>query len=274
MKHIHYYIISALAALAFTGCADEIKPEDRLIYVEPAKASRAVLLEDYTGQRCVNCPYGMDVIESLTEQYGDTSVIAVSIHSGEFGFAGNDRLIGFMTDTGNEYYKHYGIENQPQAVIDRKLVGGKYCINREQWPNIVRTELEQNASINMALETAYDASTRTLDIRTLMTGNEGTTNGKLQLWLTEDSIVALQITPNDGVKYTKEYDYNYNHMHVFRTAVNGTWGEDVSVLRGDTISTHHTIQLDEKWVPAHTAVVAFVYNDGGVQQVVRKYVGK
>ena len=77
------YIILACVALMLISC-DEVSRDDRLTFVEPPEAGRAVLIEDYTGQYCVNCPRATEEIERLVEQYGDSVVIAVAIHSGPF----------------------------------------------------------------------------------------------------------------------------------------------------------------------------------------------
>ena len=71
MKKI-YFTILTLAALMMASC-DEVDPQDRLIYVEPPEVSRAVLIEDFTGQYCVNCPRATEEIERLIEEYGDTT---------------------------------------------------------------------------------------------------------------------------------------------------------------------------------------------------------
>ena len=70
------FVIVALACFMLTGC-DEVSESDRLIYVKPAEVSRAVLIEDFTGQRCINCPNAADEISRLQEEYGEDKVIAV-----------------------------------------------------------------------------------------------------------------------------------------------------------------------------------------------------
>ena len=69
--------------MAFIAC-DEVSNDKRLTYIEPPEAARAILIEDFTGQYCVNCPRATEEIERLIEQYGDTVIIAVAIHSGPF----------------------------------------------------------------------------------------------------------------------------------------------------------------------------------------------
>ena len=48
MKKI-IFTLSVLVMLLLAAC-DEVKMEDRFIYVEPPEVGRAVLIEDYTGQ--------------------------------------------------------------------------------------------------------------------------------------------------------------------------------------------------------------------------------
>ena len=47
---------------------------------------RTVLLEEFTGQKCTNCPDAHRMVAQLINQYGDR-LISVAIHSGGFGIA-------------------------------------------------------------------------------------------------------------------------------------------------------------------------------------------
>jgi hypothetical protein len=107
---------AALAAMtiAFGGCTP-IDENERLIEVDKPQAQRAVLIEDFTGQWCSNCPNAASVIESLLETYGSDVIIPVAIHSGPQGFQGGTaEMPGLKTDLGDVYYNKYGIEYQPQ----------------------------------------------------------------------------------------------------------------------------------------------------------------
>ena len=73
-----------LASLFLVGACDYIDEDDRFIYVEPANVAKRVLIEDFTGQRCVNCPSATETIKQLQDTYGKENVIAVAIHSGPF----------------------------------------------------------------------------------------------------------------------------------------------------------------------------------------------
>ena len=48
-----YGLVAILSVTSFMSCT-EIDENDRLIYVKPAEIKKHVLIEDFTGQRCVN----------------------------------------------------------------------------------------------------------------------------------------------------------------------------------------------------------------------------
>lgn len=264
IKNLFLGVATAAMAMAAASCSN-IDEGDRLIYVKPAEVGRAILIEDFTGQRCVNCPTGTEIINGIVDTYGEDNVIAVGIHSGPLGFAGNSKTPGLMTDTGNEYYTRWDKENkmgQPWVVFNRKTSPDSHYNN---WAAMVGTIISEKANLSVKIANAYDAAKRTLTTTVGAFGTNGTVNGKLQVWIVEDGVKALQMMP-DG-KPNKEYVHN----HVFRAAVNGTWGEDVTVKEGETTTMKYFYKLPEAWNADNIAVVAFVYNDGGVENVAKKH---
>lgn len=255
------YGFIAVSGLVFTACSN-IDEDDRLIYVKPAEVSRAVLVEDFTGQRCVNCPNATVEIESLIEQYGADNVIAVGIHSGPLGFDGSATVLGLKTAVGDEYFAHWGASFQPVGLVNRR--GGLKLFT--DWGKAVYDEVQKTAPLSIEVENSYNADSRELTIHTSYSGTEGNTTGKLQLWITEDNITAMQMMPDNTA------NANYVHNHVFRAAVNGTWGEDVTVTEGVTVNKSHIFSVPADWKAENLSVVAFVYNDDGVQQVTKKRV--
>lgn len=250
--------------MAAASCSN-IDEEDRLIYVKPAEVGRAILIEDFTGQTCNNCPTGTEIINGIVDTYGEDNVIAVGIHSGPLGFPGTATAVGLVTDTGNEYYSHWDKENkmgQPWVVFNRKTSPDNHYYN---WAAMVGTIISEKANLTVNIANAYDAASRTLTTTVGADGVNGTVNGKLQVWIVEDGVKALQKMP-DG-KINKEYIHN----HVFRAAVNGTWGEDVTVKEGETTTKQYSYKLPETWNADNIAIVAFVYNDSGVDNVAKKH---
>ena len=113
----------------------------------------------------------------------------------------------------------------------------------------------------MDIDLVLDVKNDQLTIWAEVKGIEGSTTGKLQLWLTEDNVTAFQLMP-DGSR-----NMEYVHQHVFRAAVNGSWGEPVTVKEGETFTTqHYSLTAQKGWNVENLSVVAFVYNDQGVLQ--------
>ncbi len=243
------------AALLSLAACDEVAEGDRYIELPQVTAQRTVLLEEFTGQNCRNCPAAHEVIKSLLAQYGD-ALISVSIHGGGFGVPVANN--GLMQPEGNEYVNYWGVESFPSAVVNR--MGGVQKV--DAWSASIRSLVGQSASLNMAVEAHPSADGKQIDITTTL-NPQSDLQGKLQLWITEDGIVKRQI--DNGVNIP-----DYVHNHVYRASVNGTWGEDVTLSSGVHKTLSHSIavrtETNETWNVENLHVVAFVYNDGGVLQ--------
>ena len=267
LKNIFLGVATATMAMAAASCSN-IDEGDRLIYVKPAEVGRAVLIEDLTGQRCINCPTGTDIINGIIETYGEDNVIAVGIHCGPLGFAGNSKRVGLKTDTGDEYYTHWANGTnlgQPSAIFNRKKGKGPID-NLNNWAAEVGLIISEKANLSVNIANAYDAKTRKLTTKVGAFGVNGTVSGKLQVWIVEDGIKAMQMMPDGSA------NQDYIHNHVFRAAVNGTWGEEVTVKEGETTSKDYSYVLPETWNAENISVVAFVYNDNGVENVAKKHI--
>ena len=267
LKNIFLGVATATMAMAAASCSN-IDEGDRLIYVKPAEVGRAVLIEDLTGQRCINCPTGTDIITGIIKTYGEDNVIAVGIHCGPLGFAGNSKSVGLKTDTGDEYYTHWANGTnlgQPSAIFNRKKGKGPID-NLNNWAAEVGLIISEKANLSVNIANAYDAKTRKLTTKVGAFGVNGTVSGKLQVWIVEDGIKAMQLMPDGSA------NQEYIHNHVFRAAVNGTWGEAITVKEGETTSNDYSYVLPETWNADNISVVAFVYNGNGVENVAKKHI--
>lgn len=250
------------AALGLMVACDEVSVNDRLIYVEPPQVSRAVLIEDYTGQYCVNCPRATEEIERLIEQYGDSIVIAVAIHSGPFGKSKGEPS-PLYTEVGDMYFNTWGMSAQPIGLIDRLF--GSTPFSYTDWAGGVNYEVAIEPPVSFLTDIDYDSETRDAAIEVQTIGlDSALVSGKLQVWLVEDSIDSFQLMP-DGSR-----EEHYNHMHVFRASVNDPWGDALSVSHGQVAVKNYELKLDPAWVPEHCSVVTFLYDDSGVHQVAKK----
>lgn len=247
----HSIILLLTVAILFS--CENVSEEERLIYVKPVPARKTVLLEDFTGQRCVNCPKAVDEISRLTEQYGDDAIVAVGIHSGPLGFHTNNRFVGLSTATGDDYFNHWNFDYQPVGMIDRGS-----ALDYTAWNAGIRDAMQKTAPVSITMETTH--SEDSINISGDVLATDGDINARLQLWIVEDSVEAFQLMP-DGKRNDE-----YIHQHVFRASVNGDWGEDFSASEGTYYHFANQALISNEWNINNLYVVAFIYNGQGVLQ--------
>lgn len=256
------FYISLLAAVALlTGC-DSVGSDERLIEVPAATVQRNVLIEDFTGQRCIFCPAASDAITELQKLYDADKLIAVAFHAGPLAVKSGSGFVGLRTDVGDTYYKYWAVPNVPKAIINRR--GG--VLAKDAWAGRIYDEFAQTTTISIDLKCQYEAATRQVEIETDLKTLAEDVKGKLQLWLVEDSIVAPQMFPNNKVE--KEYVHN----HVFRAAINGEWGTELTLSTKSVHKEKTTYTLPEGIQPNKAWIVGFFYNESGVLQAVRQKV--
>lgn len=259
LKNLIYNVSLGAVGLMFVACSD-ISEDDRFEYVEPAEVAKRVLIEDLTGQHCINCPDGTAKIEQIMADYGEDNIIAVGLYGGAYGHLSNGKPLPLTCDESQWYYTTWGVDQapQPMARIDR----GDFLNDNAVWPTVVRDRIQQKAQLMLEATCNYDDATRNVEINVSADGLENI-NGKLQVWLTEDSIVSPQMLPGNIT------DTKYVHNHVFRATVNALEGEDISIAEGENATRTFTYTVKDDWKPENMSVVTFVFNDSGVLQAAK-----
>lgn len=253
MKKLLYLLLF----LPFLTSCDQVDENDRYIEVAPVQVARRVLLEEFTGQHCTNCPDAHAIIEKLEEQYGDDLVV-VSIHAGSFALPSP---FGLMQQEGDTYASYWNINAYPAGVVDR--TGG--ATTMDNWSSIIRTDAEKETTLEIDITANLGDDGSTIYITTNLLSS-APLNGSLQLWVTENGIVAQQYSGNQTIN-------DYVHNNVFRGCVNGTWGQEVSLRAGEPQEFENSIDVEtvgtpiSKWNVENLYIVGFVYNDSGVIQV-------
>lgn len=256
------YLYIAMLTLLFTASCSEVEEDERYVELPQVDIKRNVLIEEFTGQRCTNCPDAHRQIVELQKQYSE-QLISVAIHAGGFGIAegSNPNIVGLMQPEGDIYATHWGVKEYPSAIIDRR----NGVLKADKWATEIRDALERESIINMSVQAEIVSNEVKCQVKI-----EPTTwfEGKLQLWLTESGISALQI--DNGSLVT-----DYIHNHVFRACIKkdasqDEWGEPISLLANIHHTIERTIALKDNWNTENLHIIAFVYNDSGVEQVVEE----
>ena len=222
-----------------------------------AKYQKNVLLEDFTGHKCVNCPAAHETGHDLTDIYGEERLIIVAIHAGFYATpAGSPFDYDFRTEAGTEYASAFGVQGYPMGLIDRINDGGNYLLDVNKWGTVVDEQIREELQIGLKITTTTSGNKISGDVKIefLNDINEAT---KLQLWVLEDNIIKAQLTPEGDVE-------DYVHNHVLRGDINGLWGEELpnDSYAAEDIETmsFSDFQIGDDWVMEELSVVAFVYD--------------
>ncbi len=250
MKSISKIILPCAAIGLMAVACNDIEPADRFIEVAPVESNHVVLLEDYTGQGCTNCPDAHKVMEQLLEQYPD-QLVCVSIHAGPFAYTETEkRQWGLAQTFGDDMASARGFNSStsyPKGVID-----GGAPAEYEDWPVLVRSALEKSSYCELAVSNLNVTDGVLSGEVTVTPGMEFT--GNLAIWVLEDGIVARQ--NNHG-----SWEMQYVHNHVIRAyATNSVWGDQVDLGRDIEVTKSFSVSLHDNWNSANLSVVAFVTN--------------
>lgn len=257
MKIIRLIIISIIISSTFISC-DKIE-EPYKTKIDKPVTEKNVLLEDYTGHKCSNCPNAHDIANELTDAYGEENLIVVAIHADYFAWVFPAPLdYDFQTTAGTEYFGHFSIGSTPNGLVDRKNNGGIYVTAPRDWGTQVAKQFEEENVVNIEIlsELNDNKLSGTVNLDFISDVNLQT---NLQIWITEDSIIKPQTLAGAG-----EMDLEYVHNHVLRGAVNGTWGDELpsaNYSSEDNVSISFSdYQLGEDWVAKNLSLIAYLYD--------------
>ena len=270
------YALPAIFLLTLCAC-DEIDEQDRFQKVEIASGGESggegggegtgfgaknVLIEDFTGQRCINCPLATNTISTLQASFGHDRVIPVAIHGGDLTLAAPT---GLANAIGNTYTAERGVSSKPKGEVDRT----GQLLDQEKWGTTVLERIAMTAHVELGVENiAFDADTRELSFNVNAAADLTGAQGLLQVWLTESHIIKSQATP-DHNRYP--YDLNYEHNHVLRACVSAKDGDALSLVAGGSETRTYKYILESDWVADNMSVVVIAYNaTQGVLQVIEQ----
>lgn len=265
MKKINFIVTLAILLCAFVSCdkieGPYITPDDSVETnvefpdIDPATVFRKVLIEEYTGHRCTNCPDGHRELASLHERYGDT-LVAIGIHAGTFAMTTGSFPTDFRTEEGNTLYEDFTINQigTPAAVVNRTQHGNAFPLSIPAWQPAIDEELSRDCVAAVQIINQFDASSKKLTAHTkttLLNGYSGEV--QLALYVIEDGIVAPQ---KDGETTIEDYVHN----HVLRGSLNGVYGTLLTTAEedGSYLKSYELDCSSKSWDFGNCTVVAIL----------------
>ena len=270
MNHIKYFTLLILSiGIMLNSCdiidepfKDSISPIDTVGLVQSdtiIQTQKAVLIEDFTGHRCKNCPKASKAINELDSLF-DSQVIPLAIHAGPSNFTGvnNEYPTDFTTEYSDDLATHFGISAMPMGLVQRIDYPNSHQKTYTAWSGITYLELAKSPEALFTLSTEYDAPNR---IGVLNYSVEMISNQSNPLWVAvyikETGIISPQLMPNNSRNET------YVHKNVFRSAPLGPFGISISEnggTSGQTFTGSVTANLDPLWDANECEWVILIYD--------------
>ena len=230
-----YFILIFGILLYFTSCDIVETPYMNNENINPIDTNstsyvKKVLIEDFTGHKCPNCPAAANEIEAIHNIYDD-QIIAIAIHvSSAFARPDNPSqstkyLYDFRTIWGDDLDNFFEISNGglPIGMVNRTGYSNNHKLNYEQWANAVTNELNKDVDFGIII----NSNSNNINISTEILNNiSGSYN--LVVCLTESGIINWQKNGTEDIE-------DYEHNHVLR-----------SVLTDELLSNNNSYQSGQE----------------------------
>lgn len=208
-------------------------------FVSKNPQTRGVLIEEFTGRLCINCPYGHIIANSIVRD-NPGRAWAINVHGG--GFAPTS-YPNFNTAYAESIIDAFNVSGYPQGVVNRST---SYALSRGEWTVEANLQTEQLAECNVGGQVLINKETRmaTISLEVYYTANSVANKNYLTVMMLQDSILGYQ----QGGSTNPEQMLNgqYVHMHVFRDVVTPLWGDEiVPTTAGTLVTKTYTYKIPE-----------------------------
>ncbi|MCR5555484.1 MAG: Omp28 family outer membrane lipoprotein [Bacteroidales bacterium] len=282
-------ILSLLTIFVFASCDKIEKPyriEEEVIdnvdtpdfpELDLDHVIHKILIEEYTGHRCFNCPKGHKVLNNIKSIMGDT-VVLLAIHAtslSEPDTINTDCNIGYhindyRTEAGNNYAEQFVTGGIPAAVFNRTEINGIYAQNApDSWAEIVNEIERTPADLAIQIIPVFNKKQDTVFIfvkTTLL--NTMNANMNLCVLLSESGIVSPQRNSDPTIGTIPDI-CEYTHNHMLRENISPILGSAIRISAAEESQLNvYALPVSSKWIISHCDIVAFVY-DTDTQKVLQ-----
>lgn len=293
MKTILHSFFAIIILSAFTAC-DQIDSDIIANYGKEIKNDttevdttggedtvevrmRKVLVEDYTGHTCPNCPRAATELKTLEGLYGE-KIVAMALHvSTTFAEPQPPTYTAdYRTDEGTEMDNFFGVSaaGLPKGMVNRRLIQGSRIIPYQSWGGEIGNIINAPLDAWISMKNTYNASQNKVT-SDLKIDFENSINDEIKLcvFLVQDSIIS----PQKDLDSPTGKVIDYVHMHMLRKGLTSAFGE--SIITNPNASTpeitkSYSLVLSSDQIPEHCKIVAFIYKASNFEiiQVQEKHV--
>ena len=252
--------------VAFSAC-DKIDSDnfvDGEIISQPEDVDRKILIEDFTGHKCQNCPEAAEEIHNIQNTFPN-QVVAIAIHAGYFSEPNPPQApyltTDFTTDGGDEIHDFFGPQSYPNGMVNRSGYPSDVLSNYTDWGNMISSLTGSTAEVGMDISYTINGDAMTIDVSTQ--ANVSFAAGhNVVVCITEDHIIDWQTVAGQGDVS------DYEHNHVLRDVVGSTWGQEIGEISvGDEVINTFSCNIDPVWNLKNCNIIAYVYNTSNYEVI-------
>ncbi len=288
------FLIAGIALLSLYGCKEKAPAIDFGLAAGvvdsvtsipasslPAANPHNVLVEEYTGQTCTNCPAAHELLkEKQYQNPGRIKVIGLYITGPLQTKPHSDSKYDFRnTDATTVSKEVYGGVNQlPTGGVDRVPVGGNLILGRAAWGSAIDDLLNKTDSLNLAVSATLDKANREINLRISLTYLQDIPfKHNLSVVIVEDSLVDIQEYPSTDPVHPFKNE-NYLFTNIMRGMPPGEVPFGKEVLSSNAIKTAGTVfvrrynklKLPESVInPDKCRVIVFVNSTVGSSRILQ-----
>ncbi|MBU2018782.1 MAG: Omp28-related outer membrane protein [Bacteroidetes bacterium] len=205
------------------------------VFTANANADRNVLIEDYTGHKCIYCPAAADTGHYIANDFKDR-VFVSTIHTGPTGiesfqtFNTEPFIYNFTNEIGlniGRYIKDLpssGFSGNPKGSVSRVAYENNVALGSNKWRAAANALLVSNdLKVNLQSVINYFPATKGAFIHIeaeILDPVLNANNLGLVVAFMEDSIVKPQKFPL-GSPYPSDINYDYVHRDLLKLHLNG-----------------------------------------------------
>jgi hypothetical protein len=236
--------------------------KDTVISWDTVTQKKKVMLEDYTGHKCVNCPEAAITATSLEALYPG-AVVIVSVHAGFYAIPGSgEYALDLRCQTSEDWNTDFKIVANPSGMVNRKDFGSGIVLGPDKWASNIAQIIHNPPDAQVLIIPSYDTNTRTLNATVYSRFlNEMPGSYTLTVCILEDGIIGAQKNNNPNVGPSPDW-YGYEFNEVMRGSLNSSQGEILTaqVNTDLTYLGRFTTVLNTSWVASRCSVLAFISN--------------
>ena len=186
---------------------------------------KTVVLEEFTGINCPNCPDGHAIAENIRAANPDR-VIIVGIHQGSYAQPSAGQP-DFRTSFGDALANQSALTGYPAGTVNRHLfpnyaMNNGTAMSRSAWTYAANQILLQQSPVNVGVKSTFEPSSRllTVEVEVYYTSTPPASNNYINVALLESNVIAYQAGASS----------NYNHKNILRHFLTGQWGDTIQNL--------------------------------------------